>query len=524
MAAVLLTTYFALLASLSLLGVHRLLLIVAAARARKVRAVVPGLPRELPKLVVQLPIYNEPLVAERLLLAASRLRWPGGALELQVLDDSTDETRHLVARVARELAAAGVPIRVLRRSDRAGFKAGALAYGLSATDAELVAIFDADFVPAPDLLEQLAPSLLADPAVGMVQARWGHHNRETSLFTRAQAVFLDGHFAVEHEGRAALGHFFNFNGTAGIWRRRAIEEAGGWAADTITEDLDLSYRAQLAGWRFRYAGDVVAPAELPESWIAFRSQQSRWVRGSVETARKHLLHVLGARGLTPGARADAALHLLQNFAYLAMAALAVLLPLAVVVRAELAWRVPGGRALLSALDLTMLGGGTGVMIVFYATALRFVLGPLELRRAVDITFALCIGAGMSLSNAREVLAGLVSRGSEFVRTPKRGDGAREAALRLARPGPLLGRWVLDLMFAAYFAVAIVHAIDRRLYAALPFLLLYLIGFVAVGTGVALERVEGRLRERVGAADPPARGLQAATGPGDGAGERVERPT
>lgn len=493
MASVLLATYFAVLGALSLHGVHRAFLAWVAWRSRVPH---PGAVREARPVLIQLPLYNEAYVAERVMRAAGALRFPAGGT-VQVLDDSTDETCAVVDRVARELRTEGVDVEVVRRSDRSGYKAGALAEGLRRRpDAEFIAIFDADFIPNPDFLERALSPLLSDPEVGLVQARWGHLNRDASLLTRAQAVFLDGHFAVEHAARMALGHPFNFNGTAGVWRRAAIDAAGGWQGDTITEDLDLSYRAQIAGWRFVYAHDLVAPSELPESWAAFRAQQARWTRGSVETARKLLPSVARASRLSFGARMDAVVHLTSNFAYLLMAALAVLLPAALVLREELGWRVPGGRLLLSGLDMSTLGAGTLAVTVFYLVALaRTGAGPF--RRLGDVLFALCLGAGMSLSNGREILRGLRSRSSEFVRTPKKGSGAAASGYR-AKNRPWL--IIFELSFALYFAIGLVYAMTWRVWGAMPFLLLYLLGFSTVGIRSALEAMAARPRGRPVAAE------------------------
>lgn len=483
MAAVL-VSYFAVLGVLAALGLYRLRLVAAACAHGAAPA--PGLEdRDWPSVLVQLPLFNERYVAERLLRAVARLDYPKEALRIQVLDDSTDETRWLVRRVVAELAQSGVPISVVSRVDRRGYKAGALGHGLAAApDAELVAIFDADFVPASDFLRRTVPHLVADPSLGLVQARWGHLNRDTSWLTRAQAVFLDGHFGVEHPGRARCGMFFNFNGTAGVWRRRAIDDAGGWSSDTITEDLDLSYRAQLAGWRFAFVSDVEVPAELPEAPSAFRSQQARWVRGSIETARKHLPRIVRQPGLRLSQRVDAFVHLTNNFAYLFMAALAVLLPVAVVIRDRAGWRVYGGQPLLSGLDLLTLGLGTAAMLVFYAVGLART-GGLGVRRVPDVLFALCLGAGMSLANAKEVLRGLRSRESEFVRTPKFGGARREAAQTYAAVS-VLRRVAPEASFSVYYLAALAYAVRFELWGAVPFLALYLIGFGALCSGAARE--------------------------------------
>jgi cellulose synthase/poly-beta-1,6-N-acetylglucosamine synthase-like glycosyltransferase len=496
----LLVVYFTVLGGLALLGIHRLLLTLSALRKDPPRAEA-ALDPSAPPVLVQLPIYNEAFVAERLLRAAARLRYPG-ALAIQVIDDSTDETSRLLDRAAAELRASGIDVRIVRRRDRSGYKAGALAHGLQRSDQPLIAIFDADFIPTEDFLERTVPALLAGERIGLVQARWGHVNQNASMLTRAQAIFLDGHFAIEHCARSKRGHFFNFNGTAGVWRRSAIETAGGWTGDTITEDLDLSYRAQLAGWRFEYLDHVVAPAELPERWSAFRSQQARWVRGSVETARKHLFEVLRARRLPLAVRAEAAVHLTNNFAYLWMAALACLLPAAVVLRDQLGWRVPFGQPMLSALDLTMLTAGTFAMFWFYAAAILRTDGRMTLARATDLLFALCLGAGMSISNAFEVIAGCFSRGSEFVRTPKRGDVARDRAMAQYRTRLRTTVLGIESIFLAYFAASLAYALYFELWGALPFLLLYLIGFGAVVGGHLMEMLYSSLSSRITSVTEP----------------------
>ena len=306
MAPALLGLYYSILGVLALYGVHRLVLVVLYARHRRRGAPRPPAPEEWPRVTVQLPLYNELYVARRLIDAVCRLDYPRDRLEIQVLDDSTDETAEIVrAEVARRRAA-GFAIHHLRRAERTGFKAGALAAGLERTGGELIAVFDADFVPGPEFLKAAVP-YFADPRVGMVQGRWEHLNRDYSLLTRVQALLLDGHFVIEHAARNRAGCFFNFNGTAGVWRRAAIAAAGGWRHDTLTEDLDLSYRAQLAGWRFVYLPDLSVPAELPVDVGGFKSQQYRWAKGSIQTARKLLGRVLAAplplrvkaRGLRP---------------------------------------------------------------------------------------------------------------------------------------------------------------------------------------------------------------------------------
>ena len=308
--------HFSALGALALYGVHRLWLLVCWWQLRNRPAPVQRTPltENLPMVTVQLPIFNERFVAKRLIDAVALLDWPAERLEIQVLDDSTDDTTMLAAERVAYWSQRGVDICHLHRSHRRGFKAGALAEGLALARGELVAIYDADFTPPPDFLYETVPRF-HDPHVGMVQTRWGFNNAEHSLLTGVQALLLGPHFSIEHQVRFRRGLFFNFNGTAGIWRRQAIETAGGWRADTVTEDLDLSYRAQLAGWRFVYLDHYEVPSELPISLAAFRSQQQRWAKGSVQTARRILPKLL-KQGLPTAVKVEALAHLLANLCWL----------------------------------------------------------------------------------------------------------------------------------------------------------------------------------------------------------------
>ena len=275
-----LATYFFVVIILAVYGWHRYYLVYVYMRNRdkQPKATTPLDP--MPVVTIQLPLYNEMYVAERLIEAVCKIEYPRELLEIQVLDDSTDETCEVAELAVRRAAAQGIDIKYLRRTNRIGYKAGALEEGLKAARGEFVAIFDADFMPTADFLTRLMPHFV-DPKVGMVQARWGHINQDYSLLTKIQSILLDGHFVLEHGGRNRAGHFFNFNGTAGVWRRAVIADAGGWQHDTLTEDLDLSYRAQLRGWKFVFVSDVIAPAEVPVEMNSFKSQQHRWAKGSI---------------------------------------------------------------------------------------------------------------------------------------------------------------------------------------------------------------------------------------------------
>src|SRR6267143_4119604 len=319
-----LATYFFVLIVLAIYGWHRYYLVYLYMR-NKGKEPKAGPPLDPPPVVtIQLPLYNEMYVADRLIASVCAIEYPRELLEIQVLDDSVDETRSIAESAVRRFAAQGIDIKYYHRTDRIGYKAGALEAGLKTARGEFIGIFDADFIPTADFLTRLMPHF-GDPGVAMVQARWGHINQDYSLLTKIQSILLDGHFVLEHGGRHRSGRFFNFNGTAGIWRRTAIADAGGWQHDTLTEDLDLSYRAQLAGWQFVFVPGLIAPAEVPVEMNAFQSQQHRWAKGSVQTARKMLPRILRS-DLSREVQVEAFFHLSANFTYPLMILLTVLMP------------------------------------------------------------------------------------------------------------------------------------------------------------------------------------------------------
>ena len=429
---------------------------------------------DTPAVLVQLPVRDEPTVVERLVAAAAALDWPRDRLEIQLLDDSGAAC---AARGAAAVAIArdrGVRAVQLRRDQPHGWKAGALADGLSRSEAEFVAVFDADFVPPADFLRRLLPHF-ASRDVGMVQARWGHLNRDASLLTRAQAVLLDAHQRVEHGWRQRAGRFFNFNGTAGVWRRACIEQAGGWQHDMLTEDLDLSYRAQLAGWRFVFDPSVVVPAELPEDMSALRSQQRRWTRGALQTARKLLPAVW--RSPTPWrVKFEATVHLTANANYPLLLALA-LLTATLIARA-------GGRSAPQSLAVATLlfAAGTLPLVAFLALGAHPLRGRAG-KAAVDVAGALLLSAGLSWHLTRAVFEGLLAPTGEFVRTPKSGTSGGRARARTAPPRRARrseGTVELALSFALGLAAAGLAA--RGDVAGVPVLAALALGLAWVGAG------------------------------------------
>jgi cellulose synthase/poly-beta-1,6-N-acetylglucosamine synthase-like glycosyltransferase len=472
-----LAAYYAVLAVLALYGTHRGLMVYLYYRHRR-HAPRPGAElAALPRVTVQLPIYNEVYVVDRLVEAVAELDYPRELLEIQILDDSTDETREAARRAADRVRARGIAIAHRTREHREGFKAGALQAGLQSAAGEYVLILDADFVPHRALLRECLPHF-ADPRVGMVQARWEHLNREYSALTRIQAILLDGHFVVEHTARHRSGRFFNFNGTAGIWRRTCIEDAGGWQSDTLTEDLDISYRAQLKGWKFVYLKDCVAAGEVPVDIHGFKSQQYRWTKGSVQTARKILPEVWRSP-LPWKIKSEAFFHLTNNFSYPLMVLLALLMVPAIVIRERIGWQR------LIVLDVPLFFGATFSFVAFYVSSQRENGRPAAATFR-SLPFLLSLGVGLSVHNARAVLEAVFRRSTDFTRTPKyRIEGSsgdwKSKKYRAERSFSFIGETIL----AAYFLASLAVAIRLGYWAAIPFLLVFFNGFACtVGLSLA----------------------------------------
>jgi cellulose synthase/poly-beta-1,6-N-acetylglucosamine synthase-like glycosyltransferase len=470
-APALLALYYLVLAVLALYGLHRFVMVVGYLRTRGRGVRAPELPADpslWPVVTVQLPLYNEMYVAERLIEAAARLDYPPGRLEIQVLDDSTDETAGIVARAVERERLRGVDIHHLRRPHRDGFKAGALAHGLERARGELLAVFDADFVPAPDFLRQAVPHF-ADPRIGMVQGSWAHLNRGYSLLTRIEALLLDGHFLIEHAARHRNGCFFNFNGTAGVWRREAIVSSGGWEHDTLTEDLDLSYRAQLAGWKFLYLPELAVPSELPVDVNGFKSQQYRWAKGSVQTGRKLLGRVLAAP-LPWRVKLEAFIHLTNNLSYPLMVVLALLIFPAMVLRRG----TPIETLLL--IDLPLFLTATVSVLVFYAVS-QIAAGREGRGQLRFLPALMGVGIGLSVNNTRAVLSGLFQRGGVFHRTPKyRIERRGQDWLRKRYRAEVNPSLAVEVALALYFAGCTVYAAVTGMWMSIPFLYLFVQGY------------------------------------------------
>ena len=462
--------YFLTLVILAILGFHRYVMVWLYFRHKDKKPLPRPLPERLPRVTIQLPIFNEMYVVDRLLASVAAIRYPSELLQIQVLDDSTDETAAIASRAVEHYRAQGFDIHYLHRDDRTGYKAGALEAGLRSATGEFVLIFDADFVAPADVLERTLGHF-GDPKVAMVQARWGHINRSYSLLTDVQSIMLDGHFIMEHGARSRAGRFFNFNGTAGVWRRSAIADAGGWQHDTLTEDLDLSYRAQMKGWRFVYLPDLVSPAELPVEMNAFKTQQQRWAKGSVQVCKKLLPRIL-ASPLPWREKVEATFHLTANMAYPLMVLLAALMFPAMVLRYSMGW------AEMVVVDVPIFLAATASVCAFYVLSQKEQFPGGWKSKVKYIPAVLGIGIGISINNAIAVMEGLFGKPSEFMRTPKyriEGQGDDWKTKRYK------GRssWVpyVELALACYFTFVNLYALTYGLVGTLPFIAIFQWGFL-----------------------------------------------
>ena len=468
-----LVTYFFVLSVLAIYGWHRYYLVhVYMKNKDKKPAPVPP-PAVLPRVTVQLPIYNEMYVVDRLIGAVCEIDYPRELLEIQVLDDSTDETTEIAELAVRRYAARGFDIKYLHRVDRTGYKAGALEAGLKVAEGRFIAIFDADFIPPTDFLMRTLGHFETDPKIAMVQARWGHINQDYSLLTKIQAILLDAHFVLEHGGRNRAGCFFNFNGTAGIWRREAISDAGGWQHDTLTEDLDLSYRAQLRGWRFVFLPDLVSPAEVPVEMNSFKSQQHRWAKGSIQTCLKLMPRIL--RSNQPlKVKAEAFFHLSANFNYVFMSILSVLMFPSMYVRYSTGWT----EMLL--IDVPLFAAATFSFCRFYMVAQRE-LYPDWRWRLKYLPFLMSIGIGLCVNNTRALIEAVFGQQSEFARTPKYGiERQSDEWVGKKYHQTVAVQPMIELGLGLYFTYTVFYALTNGLYASVPFLMLFQVGFLYTG--------------------------------------------
>ena len=484
----LLLLYFAVLTALFIYGANFLHLTWTALRSKN--AAPPSVvPDEWPRVCVQLPIYNEMYVSRRLIDAAARLDYPAGRLEIQVLDDSTDETAQIAAAAVQGWRRQGVNIRHIQRGTRKGFKAGALAYGMERTDAEYMAIFDADFIPRPDFLRRTVPVLYADDGLSFVQARWGHTNRSHSLLTFLQSLSIDGHFAVEQYSRWKLGYFFNFNGTAGVWRKAAMIDAGGWHDETLTEDLDLSVRAFLRGWRAAYVRDVEAPAELPVSFDAYRRQQHRWARGSFECAYKYVPTIWRST-LSWWQKVQTTLRLTGYAIHLLMLALCVLYPLLVLVATQY-------PALLALFGFMAVFNFAGI-----APSIMFGVGQQQLRRPgwkallPAVPLLSFLGAGMMVTTARAFWQSLSPKRQAFERTPKFGlSGGKREWRRMRYQLPLDRIVVTEYLLAVLNFGTCVAAFAHEAWAVGVYTALFGTGLASTATFAIWQNIRAPRGER-----------------------------
>ncbi len=513
----LLGAFMLVMALVCVYGLHRYLLVYMYYKHRRNRPRVQARFEILPRVTIQLPMYNERYVAQRVIETSCRIDYPSDKLQIQVLDDSTDDTTEIARATVTRMRAAGHDIELLHRTDRGGFKAGALEAGLKSATGEFICIFDADFLPSPDILQETI-HYFGDPQVGMVQARWDHINREHSLLTKTQAVLLDGHFVMEHGARNRSGRFMSFNGTAGVWRKACTVDAGGWQHDTLTEDLDLSYRAQLKGWKFIFLPELSSPAELPPEMGGFKAQQYRWAKGGAQTCRKLLPTILRS-GLPWKIKLEAFFHLTSCTVYLYMVVLTLLIFPVLLLGVGKAHAYSAGHVLL---DIALFMVATCSASTFYVCSQRELFKTWS-ESLKYLPFLMSLGIGISLNNALAAVRGLGGHQSEFVRTPKFGvenekaaDWKQRTAYRQSRSrhaGPRIQAYV-ELGLGVYMLGCMALSIGQGwVTIGLPFMALFAVGYFYVGTTTLLEAWADAVRSVKGvlAAPAPASGMVKRSG-------------
>jgi cellulose synthase/poly-beta-1,6-N-acetylglucosamine synthase-like glycosyltransferase len=479
--------YFATLVILSIYGCHRYEMIRGYYKHRhKMPTEPPSKFEQLPRITVQLPLYNERYVVERLIEETTKIDYPHELLQIQVLDDSTDDTHEFTERLVAGYQAAGIPIVYHHRSNRHGYKAGALQEGLQTATGELVAIFDADFLPPRDFLMRTV-HYFADPKIGVVQTRWSYLNRHYNLLTEVEAMLLDGHFVLEHGARSGGGMFFNFNGTAGILRVKMIEDAGGWQHDTLTEDSDLSYRAQLKGWKFIYVPTIDCPSELPVDTYGFQVQQSRWAKGLTQTAMKLLPSIMRAK-IPLRHKVEAFLHLTPNISYPLMIVISALMWPVTIVRFYMGWMQ------MVTIDLPLIIATFWSLSTFYVVAQRELDRKSWKRSILLLPFLMAAGVALTLVNAKAVIEALLGIKTGFARTPKYAVGERKTKLKQLKYRRRSG-WLpwAELALGTYFVFMIEYSIETWNFLAIPFLLLFVGGYYWAGFTTLFQEYQGRLR-------------------------------
>jgi cellulose synthase/poly-beta-1,6-N-acetylglucosamine synthase-like glycosyltransferase len=483
----LLVPYFGMLAVLSVYGLHRYETIRRYIKHRRnLPQSSPQKFEQLPTVTIQLPLYNERFVVARLLEEVTKVEYPRELLQIQVLDDSTDDTHAYTERLCNEYKAAGVTIEYRHRTNRHGFKAGALQEGLATATGELIAIFDADFLPPPDFLMRTV-HFFTDPGVGVVQTRWSYLNKEFNILTQIEAMLLDGHFVLEHGARCGSGLFFNFNGTAGILRRKMIEDAGGWEHETLTEDSDLSYRAQLKGWRFVYVPSLECPSELPIDTYGFQVQQARWAKGLTQVAKKLLPRIFRAK-LPLRVKAEAFLHLTPNISYPLMMAVSMLMLPVMIVRFYM------GVFQMVTIDLPLIVASFWSISAFYLYAQKELYPKTWWKSIAFLPMLMAAGIALTVSNTKGVLEALLGIQTSFARTAKYAIGTAKVNVRPAayrRSSGLLP--YIELAIGAYFVYMIDFAIETLNFLAIPFLLLFVCGYFWAGFSTLYQEYRGRMQ-------------------------------
>ena len=483
-----LVPYFSVLIVLSVYGLHRYHMIWGYRKHRKQMPVeAPQKFAQLPRVTVQLPIYNEQYVVERLIEEASKLDYPHELLQIQVLDDSTDATHPFTERLVEQYQAAGLPIEYIHRGNRHGYKAGALQNGLLTATGEIVAIFDADFIPPVDFLRRTV-DYFSDPKVGMVQTRWGYLNRHYSVLTEVQAMLLDGHFVLEHVARSGGGRFFNFNGTAGILRKSMIDDAGGWQHDTLTEDSDLSYRAQLKGWKFVYVPSIECLSELPVETYGFQVQQSRWAKGLTQVAMKLLPTILKSDAPFK-VKVEAFFHLTPNISYPLMIVLSALMLPVMIVRFYMGWFQ------MVIIDLPLIIASFWSISAFYVIAHRELFPKTWKRAFLFLPALMAGGVALTIINSRAVLEALFRHQTSFARTPKYAIGGNQKVKLENIEYRRRSGWLpyAELAVGTFFLGMVGFAIESYNFLAIPFLMLFVGGYYWAGASTLWQEYQGKLQ-------------------------------